>query len=196
MKIKKIELETVCGVKSSFPDNELPEAAFAGRSNVGKSSLLNCIAERKALARTSSTPGKTQTINYYNLNDSIYLVDLPGYGYTKASLEVRAQWGQMVERYLNTTKSLKTIFLLLDIRHEPSKDDIQMYEWIVQKGIAPILVATKADKVKRSRYQAQIKLIRQTLGAGQEVPVIVFSALSKEGKEDLHLALERIIDKP
>ena len=163
MKIVKAELETVCGITSKLPDNMLPEFAFAGKSNVGKSSLINALMQRKSLARTSSQPGKTQTINFYNVNDALYLVDLPGYGYAKAGAAVSAKWGKMVERYLHSSKQLKNVFLLIDIRHEPSANDKQMYEWIRAQGYEPVVLATKLDKIKRSQIDKQKKLIRESL---------------------------------
>lgn len=193
MKIVSIELDTVCGITSKIPENTIPEVAFAGRSNVGKSSFLNTVVQRKALARTSATPGKTQTINYYLLNKELYLVDLPGYGYTRASVSTKAQWGKMVENYLNASPSLKAIFLLLDIRHAPSKDDIQMYDWIVHRGLTPVLIVTKADKIKRSQYQKQVKLIKKTLGAADDVQAIVFSSLDKLGREEVYSFFESLI---
>lgn len=195
MIIKSIELEKVCGVTSVIPENALPEVAFAGRSNVGKSSLLNLLAQRKSLARTSSTPGKTQTINYYLLNNELYLVDLPGYGYAKASKGSRESWGKLVEKYLNTSGQLKAIFLLLDIRHAPSADDVQMYEWIVYRKLRPVLIATKADKIKRSGWQKQMKLIRSVLGAPDDTEIIPFSSLKKLGREDVYKVLDSIGDK-
>ena len=143
MVIKNVNLEIVCGITSKIPDTAYNEVAFAGKSNVGKSSLINALMNRKALARTSAQPGKTQTINFYNINDAMYLVDLPGYGYAKASEEVKAKWGKMIENYLHTSKRLKAVFLLIDIRHDPSANDRMMYEWMVYQGFAPIIIATK-----------------------------------------------------
>ena len=131
MVIKNVELEIVCGITSKLPDTDLMEIAFAGKSNVGKSSLINALLNRKSLARTSATPGKTQTINFYNVNKELYLVDLPGYGYAKVSPKEKEQWGKLIERYLNTSKKLKAVFLLIDIRHEPTANDKMMYDWIV-----------------------------------------------------------------
>ena len=159
MIIKSVNLETVCGITSTLPQNDKPEFAFAGKSNVGKSSLINALMNRKALARTSAQPGKTQTINFYNVNDAMYLVDLPGYGYAKVSQEVKEKWGKLIERYLNESKQLKAVFLLIDIRHEPSANDKLMYDWIVSQGFQPILIATKADKIKRSQLQKQLKIL-------------------------------------
>lgn len=185
MIIKNVNLETVCGINSSLPENDKPEIAFAGKSNVGKSSLINSLINRKALARTSSSPGKTQTINYYNINDSLYFVDLPGYGYAKISETEREKWGKMVERYLMSSKQLKLIFLLIDIRHEPSMNDRNMYEWILYHGFTPIIVATKMDKLNRSQIARHVKMIKEGLGAGPETKIIPFSSLTKQGKDEL-----------
>ncbi len=193
MKIKKAELQTVCGITSTLPDTGQPEAAFAGRSNVGKSSLINCLLNRKNLARTSSQPGKTQTINFYHINDIFYLVDLPGYGYAKVSEAVKAKWGKMIERYLRSSKNLKKVFLLVDIRHEPSKNDIQMMEWMRGAGFSPVIVATKLDKIKRSQQAKQLKLIRQTLKMKPEETLIAFSSETRDGRDALLAELENIL---
>lgn len=193
MVLKKVCLETVCGITSKLPDNIYPEAAFAGRSNVGKSSLINAIMNRKALARISSQPGKTQTINYYNINDALYLVDLPGYGYAKVNVEVKAKWGKMVERYLKSSKQLKAVFLLLDIRHAPSENDRMMYDWICANGYHPIIIATKLDKIKKSQVSKQCRLILSTLEAAQETVLIPFSAQTKQGREEIYRILDGII---
>ena len=168
MVIKNVNLETVCGITSTIPDNMLDEVAFAGKSNVGKSSLINALMNRKALARTSSQPGKTQTINFYNVNESMYLVDLPGYGYANANVEIKAKWGQMIENYLHTSKRLKAVFLLIDIRHEPSENDQLMYEWMGHQGYAPIIIATKADKLKRGQVIRHVQMIREVLQMERE----------------------------
>ena len=157
MIIKNINLETVCGITSKLPENKLPEVAFAGKSNVGKSSLINGLVNRKALARTSQSPGKTQTINFYNLNGELYLVDLPGYGYAKVSQEIKEKWGKLIERYLHNSRQLKAVFLLLDIRHEPSANDKSMYDWICYQGYSPIIIATKLDKISRGQVQKHLK---------------------------------------
>lgn len=193
MKIKNVELETVCGVTSILPDNELPEVAFAGKSNVGKSSLINGLMNRKNLARTSAQPGKTQTINFYNINKELYFVDLPGYGFAKVSKTEQEKWGKMIERYLHKSKQLKAVFLLIDIRHEPGKNDVQMYEWIKSNGFEPIIIATKLDKINRSQIDKQKKLIRTTLGAGKDTTIIPFSATSKQGREEIYELLDRIV---
>ncbi len=193
MVIKKVELETVCGPTSTFPKNTKMEVAFAGKSNVGKSSLINAIMNRKSLARTSSQPGKTQTINYYHVNDAFYLVDLPGYGYTKANVSVKEKWGKMIERYLHTSEMLYAIFLLIDIRHEPGKNDKQMYEWITAQGYYPIIIATKMDKINRSQITKHLKMLRDGLGAPPETIMIPFSSLTKQGRDEIYALLDNIL---
>lgn len=193
MNINKAELQTVCGITSKLPVNALPEFAFAGRSNVGKSSLINALVNRKALARTSSQPGKTQTINFYLLNDALYFVDLPGYGYAKVTKELVAKWGRMIERYLITSKQLRRIFLLVDIRHEPTDNDKAMYAWIVDRGIQPVVIATKLDKINRSQRDRQLAMIRRSLGMAQEDVLIPCSALSKQGIEELWGIMEECL---
>ena len=188
--VKKAELETVCGITSKLPENRLPEFAFAGKSNVGKSSLINALMQRKSLARTSATPGKTQTINFYNVNDAFYLVDLPGYGFTKANESVRAKWGQMVERYLKKSKQLQKVFLLVDMRHKPTGDDCMMYDWIIHNGFHPVVVATKYDKLKKNEIPKAKKLIRETLSMGEEDILIPFSSETKFGREEIYRLLE------
>lgn len=195
MVIKKVSLETVCGITSRLPDNIYPEAAFAGKSNVGKSSLINVLMNRKALARTSAQPGKTQTINYYNINDALYFVDLPGYGFARVSGSVKEQWGKMVERYLKRSAQLKVIFLLLDIRHAPSENDRMMYDWICANGYRPILIATKLDKIKKSQVSKQKQLILNTLGAEKGITLIPFSAQTKEGREEIYEILDGILEQ-
>ena len=193
MIIKKAELETVCGITSTFPDNSEPEIVFAGKSNVGKSSLINALMNRKSLARTSSQPGKTQTINYYKVNDYLYFVDLPGYGYANANLATKEKWGKMIEKYLHTSKSIKCIFLLIDIRHEPSNNDKQMYEWIIYNGYQPVIIATKLDKLKRSQIQKNIKFVREGLGLPKDGVLIPFSAQTKQGRDEIYEFIEEII---
>lgn len=195
MIIKNVELETVCGITSKLPDNQLPEVAFAGKSNVGKSSLINALVNRKALARTSGQPGKTQTINFYNVNEVFYLVDLPGYGYAKANQEVKAQWGKMIERYLHSSKQLKAVFLLIDIRHDPSANDKQMYQWMRHYGFDPIIIATKLDKINRSQIQKQLKAIRVGLEAQKDTIIIPYSSLSKQGREEIYDLLDSILSE-
>ena len=194
MVIKNVELETVCGPTSELPNNTLPEVAFAGKSNVGKSSLINALMNRKSLARTSSQPGKTQTINFYNINNEMYLVDLPGYGYAKVSEKERERWGKMIEKYLETSEKLRAVFLLIDIRHEPSANDKQMFEWIDYEGYQPIVICTKADKISRGAVQKQIAMIRKSLGADKDTIILPFSALNKTGREDIWDLMDQVIE--
>ena len=195
MVIKNVNLETVCGVTSKLPENTLPEFAFAGKSNVGKSSLINTLMNRKSYARTSAQPGKTQTINYYNINEELYFVDLPGYGYARVSEKVKEQWGKMIENYLHTSRQLKLIFLLVDIRHEPSKNDCMMYDWMVHYGYQPVVIATKLDKIKRSQVQKQLKLVRQGLGMAKESILIPFSAVGKQGREEILTLMDSVLEE-
>lgn len=193
MVIKNVNLEIVCGVTSKVPDTAYAEVAFAGKSNVGKSSLINALMNRKSLARTSAQPGKTQTINFYNINDAMYLVDLPGYGYAKASEEVKAKWGKMIENYLHTSKQLKAVFLLIDIRHDPSANDRMMYEWMVYQGFAPIIIATKLDKIKRSQIQKNVKAIREGLNVQPGTTIIPFSAETKQGRDEIWKLIDSFV---
>ena len=192
MVIKNVSLETVCGITSPLPQNNMPEIAFAGKSNVGKSSLINSLVNRKALARTSSQPGKTQTINFYNVNEEMYFVDLPGYGYASVSKEVKEKWGGMIENYLHTSDMLKAVFLLIDIRHEPSANDINMYQWILANGYEPIIIATKLDKIKRSQIQKHVKMIRTGLNVVGGTKILPFSAQTKQGKDEILDLIEEI----
>ncbi len=191
MVIKNVNLETVCGITSKLPENTLPEIAFAGKSNVGKSSLINALMNRKSYARISATPGKTQTINFYNINQEFYLVDLPGYGYAKVSEQEKQKWGQMVERYLHGSKQLRAVFLLIDIRHDPSANDKLMYDWIVSQGYHPIIIAPKLDKIKRSQRDKQVRTIRQGLGLLPGSIVIPFSSVTKQGRDEIWELAER-----
>ncbi len=195
MIIKNVSLETVCGITSKLPDNVHPEVAFAGKSNVGKSSLINALMNRKSLARTSAQPGKTQTINYYNVNDAIYFVDLPGYGFARANESVKAQWGKMIEDYLHRSKQLRAVFLLIDIRHAPSENDRIMYDWICKNGYHPIIIATKLDKINRSQIQKQLKLIRTTLHTEEGTLLVPFSAETKQGREEIYEILDGILEE-
>ena len=185
MIIKNAELETVCGVTSVLPKNELPEFAFSGKSNVGKSSLINALMNRKNLARTSGQPGKTQTVNYYKVNNAFYFVDLPGYGYAKVSKEIKAKWGKMIEKYLRTSKVLKIVFLLVDIRHDPGENDVTMFEWVKANGFVPVVIATKLDKIGKTQVNRQVANIRKVLGAEKDVKIIPFSAETKQGRDDI-----------
>lgn len=193
MVIKSVNLETVCGITSILPENTKPEIAFAGKSNVGKSSLINALMNRKSYARTSAQPGKTQTINFYNINDEIYFVDLPGYGYAKVSQSVKEKWGKMIERYLRKSTRLKAVFLLIDIRHEPSANDRSMYEWIKYQGYEPIIIATKADKISRAQLQKYVKIVREGLQAEKNTVIIPFSALSKQGRDEIYALIEEYL---
>jgi GTP-binding protein len=193
MVIKSVNLETVCGITSTLPQNTKPEFAFAGKSNVGKSSLINALMNRKSYARISAQPGKTQTINYYNINGELYFVDLPGYGYAKVSQETKAKWGKMIENYLHTSAQLKCVFLLIDIRHEPSANDRDMYDWIVYNGFHPLIIATKADKINRSQLSKQVKLIRTALGLDAGTAVIPFSAETKQGRDDIYARIDQLL---
>ena len=193
MVIKSVNLETVCGITSKLPDNTLPEVAFAGKSNVGKSSMINALMNRKSYAKTSSQPGKTQTINFYNINNEMYCVDLPGYGFAKTSIEVRAKWGKMIEKYLKTSKQLKQVFLLIDIRHKPSENDRLMYDWIVGQGYLPVIIATKLDKINRSQIQKQVKIIREAIGMPKEGIIVPFSALTKQGLDQIWEIIDPLV---
>lgn len=194
MVIRSVELETVAGVTSALPKNQLPEVAFAGRSNVGKSSLINALMNRKAYARTSSQPGKTQTINYYRINDQIYCVDLPGYGFARVSREEKEAWGKMIEKYLVTSEQLAAVFLLLDIRHRPNANDKQMFDWIQYMGYRAIVIATKADKIKRSQIPGQLRQMKEELKADEDTIIIPFSALTKQGREDIWDLMDQVIE--
>lgn len=194
MVIKNVNLETVCGITSTIPDNPHMEFAFAGKSNVGKSSLINGLMNRKALARTSAQPGKTQTINFYNINDELYFVDLPGYGYAKANESIKAQWGRMIENYLHASKKLQAVFLLIDIRHEPSGNDRMMYDWILNQGFQPIIIATKLDKINRSQIQKHVKMIKTGLQVKKDTIVIPYSAQTKQGREEIYELLDSYLE--
>ena len=191
MVIKNVNLETVCGITSTLPENEKPEVAFAGKSNVGKSSLINALMNRKSYARISATPGKTQTINYYNINGEIYLVDPPGYGYAKVSEKEKEQWGKLVERYLHGSIQLKAIFLLIDIRHAPSENDRMMYRWILEQGFMPVIIATKLDKLKRSQVPKQLKVLKEGLKLVPGTKLIPFSSVTKQGREEIWEYVEK-----
>ena len=190
MVIKSINLETVCGITSTLPDNDRPEVAFAGKSNVGKSSMINALMNRKSYARISATPGKTQTINFYNINDALYLVDLPGYGYARVSEKEKEQWGRMIERYLHSSSQLKAVFLLIDIRHDPSANDRLMYKWIVDQGYQPVIIATKLDKIKRSQVQKHVKMLKEGLALVPSTTVIPFSSVTKQGRDEIWELIE------
>ena len=191
MIIKNVNLETVCGITSAVPLNTQPEFAFAGKSNVGKSSLINGLMNRKSYARTSAEPGKTQTINFYHVNEEFYLVDLPGYGYASRAKEDVQKWGTMIENYLHRSDMLKMVFLLIDIRHEPSENDHMMYEWILHQGFEPVIIATKADKIKKAQLQKQLGMLRSRLELSQDMLLIPYSALTKQGREEIYSIIEK-----
>lgn len=191
MIIRSLELETVCGITSTLPENTIPEIAFAGKSNVGKSSLINALMNRKSFARISATPGKTQTINFYNINQEMYLVDLPGYGYAKVSPKEKEQWGKLIERYLHGSVQLRAVFLLIDIRHKPSANDKMMYDWVVAQGYHPIIIATKVDKLKRSQVQKQVKIVKEGLDLIPGTQIIPFSSVTKQGRDEIWDLIER-----
>ena len=193
MNFQNVEFELAAGRKDQLPKGSLPEIVFSGKSNVGKSSLINALMNRKSLARTSSQPGKTQTINFYNINDEMYLTDLPGYGFAKVSKSEKEKWGKMIERYLHSSKQLRAVFLLIDIRHDPSANDRMMYEWMVYQGFAPIIIATKLDKIKRSQIQKQVKAVKEGLGVRPGTAVIPFSAQTKQGREEIWEIMEQLI---
>ena len=195
MVIKSVELEIVCGPTSRLPETKLPEIAFAGKSNVGKSSLINALINRKSLARTSSQPGKTQTINFYNVNKELYFVDLPGYGYAKVSKEEQARWGALIEKYLQTSRQLRAVFLLIDIRHEVKSHDKEMYDWIRYNGYDPVIIATKADKISRNQLAKQMKVIREGLGVAKasDITILPFSALTKQGRDEIWDVITNIL---
>lgn len=194
MVIKSVSLETVCGITSKLPENVFPEIAFAGKSNVGKSSLINALMNRKSFARTSATPGKTQTINFYNINSEIYLVDLPGYGYARVSESEKIEWGKLIERYLHGSKQLRAVFLLIDIRHDPSANDKMMYDWILKQGYEPIIIATKLDKIKRSQIQKQVKAIKVGLNLVPGTVIIPFSAETKQGRDEIWNLVDSLLE--
>lgn len=194
MHVKSVNLETVCGITSKIPENDKLEIAFAGKSNVGKSSLINSMMNRKSYARTSQKPGKTQTINFYNINDALYFVDLPGYGYATVSQDIKKKWGKMIENYLLQSKQLRIIFLLVDIRHEPSQNDVDMYDWILHYGFNPIIVATKSDKISRGAVQKHVSIIRKKLNCVEGTPIIPFSSLKKSGIEEVWEYIEDMLE--
>ncbi|WP_304942413.1 ribosome biogenesis GTP-binding protein YihA/YsxC [Vallitalea guaymasensis] len=194
MNVNNVNLEVVSGNTSQFPDTGLLEIAFAGKSNVGKSSLINALINRKSYARTSSQPGKTQTINFYNIEDKLYFVDLPGYGYAKVSKTERERWGKFIESYLYERQQIKQILLLVDIRHEPGNNDKMLYDWIVYNGFDPIVVATKLDKIKRSQIDKHVSIIKKSLGITDRKKIVPFSATTKQGKDTLWEIIDDIIE--
>jgi len=195
MIIKKADLVAVAVKKSQYPEDNKKEIAFAGRSNVGKSSLLNLLVNRKNLARVSGSPGKTRTINFYEINDEFRIVDLPGYGYAKVSKSVTEGWGDMIEAYLSGRQRLLKVVQLVDIRHTPSEQDVQMYEWLKHYGFDGIVVATKSDKISRNEMAKSISDIRKTLGLSPEDKVIPVSTLKRTGYDKLMEELDRLLEE-
>ena len=194
MHVKSVNLETVCGITSTLPENDKMEVSFAGKSNVGKSSLINALMNRKSYARTSQQPGKTQTINFYNINECLYFVDLPGYGYAKVSKETKEKWGKMIDNYLKNSNQLRIMFLLVDIRHEPGQNDVDMYNWSVGYGFNPIIIATKSDKISKGALQKHMSVIRKKLNCIEGTPIIPFSALNKSGREEIWEYIEDMLE--
>lgn len=195
MKIKTAEIVISAVKPEQYPEGDLPEIAMVGRSNVGKSSAINTLLGRKKLARVSSSPGKTRTINFYLINNAFYLVDLPGYGYAKTSKPERAAWGKMIETYLSTRENLQEVIQLVDIRHNPSKDDQLMYNWLKHFGFGSLVLATKLDKIKRSQYQKHIKNIRDTLEMPGDSKVMPLSSLKKTGVEDAWKNMRPLVER-
>ena len=190
MNVSKAEIIISAVSQAQYPQDDLPEIVLLGRSNVGKSSFINTLIRRKALARTSSQPGKTQTMNFYRINEQFYFVDMPGYGYAKVSKKEREKWGMMLEEYLRERKNIVQIFLLIDSRHEPSEDDRLMYDWLCYYGLNPVVIATKSDKISKNDAKKALKKIRNTLSAKPDQQVILFSAETLLGKEEAWKCIE------
>ncbi len=178
---------------SQLPEPTMPEIALAGRSNVGKSSLINRMLNRKAIAKTSATPGKTQMLNYYTINSRLYFVDCPGYGYAKVSKTQRSHWGTVIETYLREREALKLVLQLIDVRHPPTKDDIAMFDWLTHLNLPVVIVATKADKIPRSRWDRHLKVIREELDMPGTMPIVLFSSETGKGREELWEMITDII---
>ncbi|WP_315505724.1 ribosome biogenesis GTP-binding protein YihA/YsxC [Oribacterium parvum] len=194
MLIRSVDLPYVCGVKSVLPKTGKPEFVLAGRSNVGKSSFVNALLQRKSFARTSSTPGKTRTINFYVVNDAFFLVDLPGYGYAKTGPVEQEKWDRLIRRYLSEGEDIEEVILLLDSRRVPNEMDLQMFQWILAAtGYEPIVIITKMDKLKRSQHTKAIKEIREKLGASKDCMMIPFSAETKSGREEFLELVDKIL---
>ncbi|MCI7238916.1 MAG: ribosome biogenesis GTP-binding protein YihA/YsxC [Anaerococcus sp.] len=194
MKIKTVELEQVAGFKAQWPKDKLDEIAFVGRSNVGKSSFINSFLNRRKLAKTSSTPGKTRTINFYRINDKFRLVDLPGYGYAKVDKKEKEKWNELINTYLYERENLKEVFLLVDIRHEPTELDKQMYEWIIESGFMGFVIATKYDKIKKGQIQKHINAIKKKLQIQDEGLIFAYSSQTKHNKDVLEEQIQVILD--
>lgn len=195
MKILKAELEKIAVEKNQYPSGDLPEIVLAGRSNVGKSNFINSMVNRNNLAKTSSKPGKTRTINFYKINDKFRLVDLPGYGYAKVSKQEKDKWGRIIEEYLNSRENIKEIILLVDIRHEPTELDVIMYNWIKSYNYRGLVVATKADKISKGKFQKHIKIIRDKLGIENPELIIPYSSITKINKDKVWALIGEILNK-
>jgi len=193
MDISKSRYELTAVKPDQYPDGDLPEIAFVGRSNVGKSSIINALLNRKGLARVSAEPGKTRGINFYNIDDTLYFVDLPGYGFAKVSKEEKASWGEMIETYLNTRKQLTAVIMLVDIRHAPTADDRMMYDWISERGLSHMVIASKADKISRGQIQGRLSEIRKILGLKADVNLIAYSSETREGTDRIWNELEKTV---
>ncbi|MFC7440803.1 ribosome biogenesis GTP-binding protein YihA/YsxC [Laceyella putida] len=195
MLVKTAEFVISAVKPAQYPEDALPEIALAGRSNVGKSSLINCLIRRKNLARTSSKPGKTQTINFYRINEALYFADVPGYGFAKVPKSVRAAWGKMMETYLSKRDWLKAVIQVVDLRHPPTNDDYNMYQYLKHYGIPTIVVATKADKISRGQWQKHLKVIREGLELQKGDSLIVFSSETGQGRDDVWSEITRLIEE-
>jgi GTP-binding protein len=195
LKVNQAEIVISAVKPSQYPEGNLPEFALAGRSNVGKSSFINRMLGRKALARISSKPGKTQTLNFYLINEIMHFVDVPGYGYAKVSKKEREAWGKMLETYFTSREQLKAVVLITDLRHPPTTDDILMYDFLKHYGIPCVVIATKADKISKSQWQKHLKVTKETLGLSQEDYLILFSSETGEGKDKVWSLLEHLANK-
>ncbi|MBA2871643.1 GTP-binding protein [Anoxybacillus calidus] len=193
MKVTSAEIVISAVKPEQYPNNNLPEFALAGRSNVGKSSFINKMVNRKNLARTSSKPGKTQTLNFFLINESLYFVDVPGYGFAKVSKKEREAWGKMIETYLTTREQLRAVVLIVDLRHAPTKDDVMMYEFLKHYEIPAVIIATKADKIPRGKWQKHVKVVRETLNVVEGDPVIIFSSETGQGKDEAWAVLQQLM---
>ena len=194
MDLSKVKYESTAVRPNQYPAGSIPEIALVGRSNVGKSTIINTLLNRKGIARVSSEPGKTRGINFYNVDDALYLVDLPGYGYAKVSKDEKAKWGKMIETYLNSRRQLEMTLMLVDIRHAPSEDDKMMYRWITERGLRHIVVATKTDKISRGQIHNRLQEIRKVLGLTQEDTLIAYSSETKQGKDEIWAAIRDVLD--
>ncbi|WP_053367304.1 ribosome biogenesis GTP-binding protein YihA/YsxC [Bacillus sp. FJAT-27245] len=194
MKVTSAEIVISAVKPDQYPDSALPEFALAGRSNVGKSSFINKMLNRRSLARTSSKPGKTQTLNFYLINEELFFVDVPGYGYAKVSKKEREAWGKMIETYITTREQLKAVVLITDLRHPPTSDDRMMYDFLKHHGIPCIIIATKADKIPRGKWQKHLKVTRETLEVEKDDPIVLFSSDTGEGRDKMWALFQEYMD--